>query len=430
MSLEERLGRIAGLRPAGMRPRRPPPCDPAAVLPEPVSVRTFPFEHRHGTLPLGAVLAADTRALAPLAQDLGVAEFAAREIVFLDTETTSLGGGAGCLVFLVGLGRFAADRFVVEQHLLVRPPEERAFLERIRAALADFRGVATFFGRSFDRPRLEDRFAFHRMDTRLPARPHADLHTLARRLWGAELPDCRLRTVEERILGFVRHDDLPGALCPEAYRAFLEGDDRWLAGVLEHNRNDILSLAVLAHAVCLEARDPATIRGRLAVARGLAAGGDPERALALLRAAADDERRQGGGAAGNWPAARALGDWLKRAGRRAEAQRHWQEMAARGAGGIYPHTELAKLHEHHTGDLARALEWTLVAARLDRGEEAAALAHRAARLRRKRGELPAGAAALPGAESPAPAPPAGGLASRLGLERRRGDDHDAIAHET
>jgi uncharacterized protein YprB with RNaseH-like and TPR domain len=429
MDLDERLGRIAGLRPpaARVRPARIHGVAPAPV--ETVTRRTFALDHHHGGFPLGAVLNADAEVVAPLAGDLGVERLPARELVFLDTETTGLGGGAGCLVFLVGLGHFAAESFVVEQHLLASPANEPAFLEGVRDALAGFRGMATFFGRSFDRPRLEDRFAFHRMRTRLPADPHADLHTLARRLWGEGLPDCRLRTVEERILGFEREDDLPGELCPEAYRSFLEGDPRLLRGVLEHNRNDILSLAVLAHAVCLEAHHPATITGRLAVARGLAARGDPDRALALLRSALGDERRHAGQVACGWRAARTLGEMLKRHGRLGEARRLWTEMAERGEAGTYPHVELAKYHEHHTGELAAALEHTLAAVNLDNGREASALAHRASRLRRKRGERGEPEPVSPPREpEPRPARAPGSLASRLPLARRR-EDLDAVAGE-
>lgn len=428
MSVDERLARIAGIQRADGGSR----SGPAVSLPdsrrrgcgaepqiepriEPVVTVSHNLDHRHGHLALGALLATDTGVLDRLGGDLGVSGLPTRETVFLDTETTGLGGGAGCLVFLVGLGWFSDDGFVVEQHTLMSPAEEESFLGRIAARLAGFRAVATFFGKAFDRPRLEDRFAFHRMGTRLPADPHADLHALGRRIWGNVLPDCRLATIERAVLGFERVDDLPGALCPEAYRSWLHGDAYLLGGVLEHNLNDILSLAVLAEAVCRQAIRPTTQRGRLAVARGHDRLGATDRAVELLREACDRGRefrgsefrgrefretefretesrgRELGGEVlghADATAAIALGELLKRRGRRPEAVDHWTAMAAAGEGGAYPHLELAKYSEHHAREPERALEHALRAAAVGTRAEQAAIEHRTARLRRKCGDAP------------------------------------------
>jgi len=435
-ALDEQLKRIAGLKargPGGSPARR---AAPRANPIEAVTVSRFPAEHRHGDLALGAVLGADTTVIRPLASDLGVDRIPVSDLVFLDTETTGLGGGAGCLVFLVGLGYFAdpgdarGPSFVVEQHTLVSPSAEKEFLERIQSTLDRFQGVGTFFGKSFDRPRLEDRFAVHQLSAKLPAAPHVDLHTLSRRLWGERLPDCRLRTVEEHVLGFEREDDLPGELCPAAYRAYLDGDPFLLEGVLEHNLNDILSLAVLAHAVCIEAREPSTIRGLISVARGLASGEEPDRAVALLRRALDRERRLAnhGGVESGHRAAVALGNLLKRSGRAEEAVRHWREMADHGEAGAYPHLELAKHYEHRAGRLDMALEHTLEAARLVTRRESDALAHRAARLRRKRAAGKGGPVRVDADEGLASG--SGTLTSRLGLTALRRKNLDAIADQT
>ena len=75
---------------------------------------------------------------------------------------------------------------------------------------------------------------------------HVDLLGPARRLWSARLADCRLGTVEQDVLGFLRDDDLPGALIPTVYFEYLrrKRPDE-LPRVFEHNRHDILSLAAL-----------------------------------------------------------------------------------------------------------------------------------------------------------------------------------------
>ena len=57
-----------------------------------------------------------------------------RPIVCLDTETTGLGTAAGTVPFLVGLGRWQGDEFVVRQLLLPDHPDEPALLDVLAAA--------------------------------------------------------------------------------------------------------------------------------------------------------------------------------------------------------------------------------------------------------------------------------------------------------
>ena len=53
--------------------------------------------------------------------------------------------------------------------------------------------------------------------------------------------------MEQHALGFVREDDLPGALIPQAYFDYLRRKSPGeLPRVFEHNRHDILSLVALA----------------------------------------------------------------------------------------------------------------------------------------------------------------------------------------
>ena len=67
-----------------------------------------------------------------------------------------------------------------------------------------------------------------------------------RRTLRGQLPNFRLGTVEESLLRHRREDDLPGSEAPAAWRALLR-EGRWepVAGVLRHNRDDLVSLAAL-----------------------------------------------------------------------------------------------------------------------------------------------------------------------------------------
>jgi uncharacterized protein YprB with RNaseH-like and TPR domain len=166
--------------------------------------------------------------------------------LFLDTETTSLNSGAGVWVFMVGIGWAEGDEFRVRQFLLVDPGSEFALLEAVHERIGTAGALVSFHGKSFDAPRLDDRFRLAGLDPIMSRRPHLDLLHPMRRLHGQRLPDCRLRTIEEDVLRFRRVNDLPGALCPDAYFAYLRGRPHRLAEVFEHNKLDVLSLSALA----------------------------------------------------------------------------------------------------------------------------------------------------------------------------------------
>ena len=79
--------------------------------------------------------------------------------LFIDTETTSLNSGAGVWVFMVGLGWFEGRRVPRAAVLPVRPGgRARAARDRPCGAIAAAGAVVSFHGKSFDAPRLDDRF--------------------------------------------------------------------------------------------------------------------------------------------------------------------------------------------------------------------------------------------------------------------------------
>ncbi len=165
--------------------------------------------------------------------------------LFLDTETTGLSGGAGTTVFMVGLGFVDGEELVLEQVFLRSFAEERAALRQVAQRLQEHPLQVTFVGKSFDRHRLAARMTLHRLEHAMLDPRHLDLFHVARRAWKHELPDTRLRTVEEHKLGFVRHDDLPGSEAPRAWLDWLRDGSGRVDRVMEHNRLDVLSLVAL-----------------------------------------------------------------------------------------------------------------------------------------------------------------------------------------
>lgn len=204
--------------------------------------RTFGFDHAHGRVALGAAHACG----AHVADALGAPGCEAATLLFFDTETTGLAGGTGTLAFLAGLAWFEADGLRTRQFLLTGFAAEAALYAQVREAAAVRRCLVTYNGKSFDAPLVRSRCRLARAPDPLADLAHLDLLHATRRRLARGWPDCRLRTAEARALGFVRVGDLPGSLVPEAFRRFMRhGETAPLPAILEHNRNDLLTLAAL-----------------------------------------------------------------------------------------------------------------------------------------------------------------------------------------
>jgi uncharacterized protein YprB with RNaseH-like and TPR domain len=235
----------------------------------------------HGSWTLAEAHQADARAVELLAQDPSLASVRAGDAIFLDTETTGLSGGSGTWVYMVGLGRFLPDgSFEMWQGFLQGPEAERPFLQEVARRIAEAETLVSFFGKSYDQHRLLDRFRLNGLDSPFEGRPHLDLYYPLKRLLGGQGPgpygDHRLQTLEDRLCGHERVDDLPGSAAPEAWFDFLAQRPHRLEGVFQHNFLDVLSLVTLFGYL------GRALTGRRADGRDLA-GSDLLRNLALMR---------------------------------------------------------------------------------------------------------------------------------------------------
>ncbi|HEX2522413.1 MAG TPA: ribonuclease H-like domain-containing protein, partial [Terriglobia bacterium] len=170
-----------------------------------------------------------------------------RSVVFLDTETTGLSGGTGTVAFLVGVGRWSASGFTVEQYWMRDYNEERAVLLALRESLEDAEVLVTFNGKAFDIPLLQSRFVLARQRWPLAGAVHLDLLHPARRIWKLRLGVCSLANLESQILGIERENDIPGHLIPQVYFRYVRTrNPQGIGSILRHNRQDIETLARLA----------------------------------------------------------------------------------------------------------------------------------------------------------------------------------------
>ena len=181
------------------------------------------------------ILECDTPANAPLSLD-------PQQLLILDIET---GGFAGTPVFLIGVVAPDEHGLHVEQYLARDYPEEAAILHALANTARQRTHWVTFNGKSFDAPFVTDRAIVH--GVRLPPpQKHFDLLHAARRRWKRHLPDCRLGTLEQHILGHTRVGDVPSGDVPDLFHHFVRtGNAAPLRPVLEHNQIDLVSSAQL-----------------------------------------------------------------------------------------------------------------------------------------------------------------------------------------
>jgi uncharacterized protein YprB with RNaseH-like and TPR domain len=175
---------------------------------------------------------------------LGLEPADLRRPLFLDTETTGLSGGTGTVAFLVGVAWREADGLTLAQYFLRDFNQENALLWAVGQCVSEAGVLVSYNGRCFDWPLLQTRLVMQR--AAWPSPPHFDLLTLARRIFRPRLPDCTLQTIEQAVLNLHRSDDLPGSLIPSRYFAWLrDGDPHVMDPVFTHNRQDVLSMALL-----------------------------------------------------------------------------------------------------------------------------------------------------------------------------------------
>ena len=278
-------------------------------------------------------------------------------LLFLDTETTGLSGGAGTVAFEIGIGYFQEGEFRTEQFLMHDYPEEAAMLEALSGILKEFSVLVTFNGRSFDAPLLRSRLLMNRLPDCLPP-CHADVLYPARRLWKLRLQKCNLGHLEEELLGVTREEDLPGALVPQTYFQYLkDGNFAPLRGILDHNRQDIVSLAQLFFYVNRFAAQPEKIRedkDLLSLAREMERQKKPEAARKCYRLLSRGNCRR----ECREEAFTALAQGEKRRGNPRGAVKLYTAMLRRGERAPEACEALAKLYEHQLHDLQQALAYT------------------------------------------------------------------------
>lgn len=286
---------------------------------------------------------------------------------YFDTETTGLSTGAGTVIFLAASARLDGDRIRVRQFLLPDYPHEPALLRALTAELRRVDRLVTYNGRAFDLPMLTARLTVHglfRDQATVPA-AHDDLLPLARRLFRRPLGGARLADVEAGVLGVRRGSDCAGSEVPARYFGYLAGGSPdILAEVLDHNFQDVVSLALLEAEVC-RLRTGGWRAARVLDPRGMA--------LDLLRLGAVDDALELVETAQVESTDPAEANALRRVAARLliglgavdRAEELWTLGTRRASvDAATAWIEVARIRERHRGDLRGAMEAAAAASRV------------------------------------------------------------------
>jgi len=185
----------------------------------------------------------------PLALALS-AFFGPGDFLFLDLETMGLFGGSP--IILAGLAHAVPGGTEIVQLIAATPDAERALVAEAAGMLAAHPALVTFNGRAFDQPYLGARAAYYGAPI-LDDPVHFDLLGFSRRAWRGQVPDCRLDTLAQHVLGMHRDFDVPGSLVPAFYQDYLrEPGERLglLAAIVVHNRYDMEQTVRLFTRLC------------------------------------------------------------------------------------------------------------------------------------------------------------------------------------
>lgn len=240
-------------KPAPIRKR---PSDQLAAL-QTEFPNGFIAENDHGTcfinrlkqplsLPHGNVDMSGELRQSPLFDSmLGMKVLRKEDTLSFDTETSGLPNGSGSFIFMLGLGYFEGDSYIVDQLILPDLDAEPAFLRQAELIFSRFSVLISYNGKSFDVPMLQSRLNFHLFPDFTKTIAHIDLLNLTRRYWKTSLGSVRLSNIEQYVLRLQRGDEeVPGYLAPELYRDFLrDGTAEHIAGVAYHNQIDVVSLS-------------------------------------------------------------------------------------------------------------------------------------------------------------------------------------------
>ena len=164
-----------------------------------------------------------------------------QDFAIVDIETLGLSERP---IILLGVAKPNKTHVCTSQFLLRDIQDEPSAIWALISQLEPNLSLITYNGRTFDIPYIKQRLAYYGLDAPLD-NPHFDVLHFTRRALRHKLSNCKLETVEKYI-GIKRDINIPGALVPHFYETYLRTKNAGpLVAIVEHNRQDLLTLATL-----------------------------------------------------------------------------------------------------------------------------------------------------------------------------------------
>jgi len=318
----------------------------------------YPYGYEFGDSILGRGKRSERLPLSAFKVEDSQDSLAPDSLLFLDTETTGL-GGAGTVPFLVGCGSLVRGGFEIRQYLLPDYSDEAEMMEALLVEMQTLTTAVSYNGAAFDLPIIRDRMIINRVARELPFENHVDLLPPTRRIFRRRLGDCTLTNIERQLFGFHRNDDIPGFLIPSVYFSWLSSEETDLmASVLKHNCLDVLAMYFLIEKLAKVARTEGSSLDETediySLSRLYGRRKNHDKVLNTCRRLAGENP---GGGRDDILLFRAQA--LKRSGDWDEAIQLWQGLCQTGSRESYQaNLELAMYFEHKAKDTAKALHHT------------------------------------------------------------------------
>ncbi len=163
------------------------------------------------------------------------------ELLFFDIETMGLRYRPA---FLIGVGTWSNGRLDIRQYFARDLDEEAAVILEFLKEKKRKKYLVSFNGRSFDSRFIRERMDVLGIEGEIEE-PHFDLlHMVRGKL--KNVPNHKLVTLEEHVLGHKREQDISSALVPHFYEIYLrKKNPGTLIPIIEHNRKDIETMGYL-----------------------------------------------------------------------------------------------------------------------------------------------------------------------------------------
>ncbi len=321
------------------------------------SITTYTGDEVYGTELVQSLKLPAGKGFALAGKDENLLNFNYKTTLFIDTETTGLAGGTGTVCFLIGIGSFSDNQFVIEQYLMRDYDEETAVLKALESRFKQTEFLVSYNGKSYDLNIICTRLILNRLANYLNHLHHFDLLYTVRRIWAPRLQDCSLINVEREILNFYRDDDIPGYMIPHIYFEYIKsGNGKNLDQVFRHNRLDILTLTVLAGKTAAIYLDPQNWlehpRDFASIARSYESMGEFKKASLCYKKSLQNEHLQ----SDREQILYRLGFLYKRRRLWGKAHEIWEHIINNYKNSLTAYEELAKYYEHKKRDFNKASE--------------------------------------------------------------------------